>query len=283
MKKTNKNFIRKPLKYLIFSAWMLVNLPVLTAATPADSLTFKWLIGEELTYKVKWAFIRLGTLKLQVIDTTRIDSQRVYHTRLLIDSNPLLFFVNMHSVFESYIDENFYPHLFVADETIDGVTYKTYYRFNHPERLVDVRMTDVEDTTRIIEKQIPMEETFQDGMSLIFFTRGNVRKGGTYNLTAFYEAKIGKLLLRVREKKSRIKIEAFNQLVDAFEVDGKANFKAIAGFQGKFRGWFATDRYAPPLYALLKVFIGNVSVELESWEKWPAPFISDLKNSSTAN
>ena len=49
--------------------------------------------------------------------------------------------------------------------------------------------------------------------------------------------------------------------------------KGIAGVTGPFKGWFARDRQRPPLRALLKVFIGNVEVELEKWEGWNPPVL----------
>jgi hypothetical protein len=255
----------------IIQKWMLIVLffttasPVLLAGEKKD---FFWMLGEKLSYKVKWSFIRLGTVRLQILDSLEMDQRRVFHTRLYIDSNPLLFFVNMHSIYESYINENYYPHLFIADEKIDGVTYKTRYRFDYVERIIDINMTDMKDTNHVIIKRLPLDEKVQDGMSLIFYARGNVRQTKQEELTAFVEAKKGKLKIRFKGDGDQIKIDAIEHPLDTYEVDGQAHFTAIAGFSGKYHGWFATDRQSPPLKAELKVFLGNVNVELESWEKW---------------
>lgn len=251
----------------IITTCMLI-LTLLPAMLLSKNNSFQWKIGEELTYKVKWMFIRLGTLKLQVCDSLQMDNCRVYHTRMFIDSNPLIFFVNMHSVFDSYIDENFYPHLFIADEKIEGVTYKTRYRFNYVDSLIEVRMTDVKDTTHIIEKKLALDEKVQDGMSMIFYARGNVCQQRTDTLTAFYEAQKGKLKLRFKGPGEKIKIGSIEHVLKTYEVDGAAFFKAIAGFGGKYRGWFAADNRRPPLKAEMEVFIGNVTIELEEWKKW---------------
>lgn len=229
---------------------------------------FHWVIGEEFTYKVKYGFLRLGTLKMQVADSVQMDKQKIYKTLLYIDSNPMIFFVNMHSIYESYIDENFYPHLFLADEKIDGKYYKTRYRFDYLNKLIDVKMTDLEDTSKIIIKQMPMDEKVQDGMSLIFYARGNVHLPKEETLTAFYEAKKGKIFIRFKGKGDDLKIGAIESSQKSYAVDGQAHLKAIAGFGGKYEGWFATDPQAPPLKAKLKVFIGYVTVELESWKNW---------------
>ncbi len=236
---------------------------------------FRWVIGEELTYKVKYGFLRLGTLTMQVVDSVRMDEQKVYKTMVHIDSNPMIFFVNMHSVYESYINENFYPHLFLADEKIDGKYYKTRYRFDYLNKLIDVKMTDLEDTSKIIIKKIPLDEKMQDGMSLIFYARGNVHLAKEETLTAFYEAKKGKIFIRFKGKGDAMKIDALESSQQCYAVDGQANIKAIAGFGGKYEGWFATDPQAPPLKAKLKVFIGYVTVELEAWKNW---FGSNVSN-----
>ena len=34
----------------------------------SDDNSFQWKMGEELTYKVKWSFIKLGELKLTVLN-----------------------------------------------------------------------------------------------------------------------------------------------------------------------------------------------------------------------
>lgn len=250
----------------VFSFWLSLAHPL-----PVNDKSFQWVIGEELTYKVKWSFLRLGTLKTVVLDSLQMDGRKVFHTRLYIDSNPVLFFVNFHSIYESYINEDFYPHLFLAVEKIDGVKYDTHYRFNYSTRQIEVKMTDVEDTTRVIEKLIPLDEKIQDGMSLIFFARGNIQTPASLNVKAFYNAQKGDLVLRLKGEGEKVKIAALPGEVPTREVDGKMYFKTIAGFSGKYRGWFATDSQAPPLKAELKVFIGNVSVELESWTNWQPP------------
>ncbi|MCD4676180.1 MAG: DUF3108 domain-containing protein [Desulfobacula sp.] len=252
-------------KIIIIFICILLHFPI---ALLSVENTFQWQVGEELTYKVKWSFIRLGTLKLQVVDTLTIDNTFVYHTRMFIDSNPLLFFVNMHSVYDSYIGEDFYPHLFIADEKIDGVTYKTRYRFNYADSLIHIKMTDVKDTTHIIEKKLPLDEKVQDGMSMIFYARGNVHLKKTETLTAFFEARKGKLDINFKGKDKKIKINSINSPIETYKVFGEANFKAIAGFGGKYSGWFATDKQRPPLKAEMKVFIGNVTIELEEWKNW---------------
>jgi hypothetical protein len=54
-------------------------------------------------------------------------------------------------------------------------------------------------------------------------------------------------------------------------IKGEILMKGIAGVTGPYMGWFAQDNQRPPLKAAMKVFLGNVTVELESWENWAPP------------
>ena len=247
------------------------------STTFSDDNFFEWQIGEELTYKVKWSFIRLGTLKLQVVDTLTINNTFVYHIKLFIDSNPLIFFVNMHSVYESFIDDKFRLNLFLADEEIDNVTYKTEYRFNYVDSLIHINMTDVNDPTKTIVRDDTLNETILDGTTMIFYARANVAYTKSDTITSFFEAKRGKVVINFKGKNGKIKISALQSPMETFYLDGIIHMKGIAGLTGPFKGWFALDEQRPPLKAELKVFIGHVKVELEDWKKW-SPKLIEIQN-----
>jgi len=230
--------------------------------------SFKWKIGEELTYKVKWAFIRLGTLKLQICDSLVIDSTFVYHVRLHIDSNPLLFFVNMHNVYNSYLDKNFQLQLFYAEEKIDDVNYKAEYRLDYSDSLIHINMTDIKDATKTIKKSEPFQETVLDGTSLVYYARKNAISTKTDTVITFFESEQGEVIINFKGKKGRIKISALDSAVESYFVDGRMNTIGIAGVTGPFKGWFTVDEQRIPLKVALKVFIGSVKVELEEWKGW---------------
>ena len=239
-----------------------------TTVLPDDN-SFRWKIGEELTYKVKWLFIRLGTIKVQVCDTATIDSTHVYYIKVFIDSKPELFFINMHSVYESYVDENFRILLFRAVEKIENVKYVTEYRFNYRDSLIHVKMTDIKDTTKTIVKDLSLNERIFDGITLIFFARANVHTTYQDTLTTIFEANKGDVAIHfkgIHEKK--IKIGALDTKMDTYYLNGELLMKGIAGVTGPYQGWFAVDNQRPPLKAKFKVWIGSVTVELEEWKNW---------------
>lgn len=229
---------------------------------------FGYRIGEEFTYKVKYSFLRLGTLRLVVNDSVKINGHNVYHTQLFIDSNPLLFFVNMHNVYNSYIDDEFRLQLFKAEERIDDILYTTEYRFSYEDSMIYATLTNIKDPNQIIRKEITMDELLLDGSSLIFYARANVHSVKAESLATFFEAKKGRVFINFKGKQGQQAIDAIGKGIDTYYVDGMMNSVGIAGLNGPFKGWFAVDSQRPPIRAKLKVFIGHVTVELEEWKNW---------------
>jgi len=234
----------------------------------SNDFDYKWKIGEQLTYKVKWSFIRLGTLKLEIADTSVVEGTLLYHVKLHIDSNPLLFFVNMHNVYDSFINENFQLHHFYADEKIDGKTYKAEYRIDYADSLILINMTDINDTSRTIQKATPFEKTILDGTSLVFYARRQAVSAQKDTVESFFESERGKVAFNFYGKRETVEITALDSPLDCYYIDGKIETRGIAGVTGPYKGWFAADGQRPPIKAELKVFIGNVKIELEDWKKW---------------
>ncbi len=250
--------------FVVFLLIVILNPTILLSNTSE----FKWQIGEELTYKVKWSFIRLGTINVQVCDTLTMDDTFVYHVKLFIDSNPLLFFVNMHNVYESYITEDFKLHLFVSEEKIDGITYLAEYRFNYTDSLIHTTMTDMEKPEITIKKDDPLDVTLLDGTSMIFYARANSINSRTDTLTSFFASKRGKVAINFKGKNGKTKIKALKKPMESYYVDGIVRMKGIAGLTGPYKGWFAKGDQRPALKAEMKVFIGSVKIQLEKWVGW---------------
>ena len=229
---------------------------------------FKWNLHEEYTYKVKYSFIRLGTLKLSVADTGRIDGHKVYKIMMYVDSNPILFWVNMHSVFEVYMDEVFRPVLFYSDENIDGVNYRGTFKFNHDKKTVTMNYRSVEDSTKFINKETYYENILYDGLSLIFFARGNVGRNEPDTLQIMVEDKRGPVIMNFTDIESTVEIGALDDELSCYYLEGELLVKGIAGVSGPYEGWFSRDSQRVPLYAKMKVFVGSVTIELEEWKNW---------------
>ena len=231
---------------------------IFTAPLLSNENKPRWKVGEELVYKVKWAFVRLGTLKTVISDTLTMDNERVYHVRVFVDSNPTLFFVNHHAVYETYFNDDLKVFLFRCNEKIDGVTYEARYRFDYSDSLVHVTMTNKEDPTKRIKRITPFHYRLLDGTSLLYYARKNVCHSKTDTIHYIAEGKDELSILRFMGPKGTVKIKALKKPSAACYLEGNALGGGIAGLHGEFKGWFAHDEQAPPLKAKMKVFIGSV-------------------------
>jgi hypothetical protein len=247
---------------------MLVYLFVLFFPIQIFSGMPRWPVGEELTYKVKWSIFRLGTLRLKVNDTLHIDDKLVYHVQFFIDSNPLLFFVNHHSVYESYFSDRFHSHLFRFNEKIDGILYRAVYQFDYTDSLIFITLTDEKDTTHQIRKRVPLTESIYDGTALLYYLRSYAGQMKTDTLLFLSNDDIENAVVRFSRRKYSVKIGSLENSLSSFYLDGRIFEKTVAGLTGRFQAWIAADDQRPPLKARLKVFIGYITIELEEWNKW---------------
>ncbi len=253
-----KNKIFKIFLFIIIISW------IFSVYSQDNSLS--WDMGEELTYKVKWAFIRLGTLRLFISDTLRINNQKVFHIKCYIDSNPTLFFVSYHTVAETFFSKDLEVHYFTYIEEDEGITYQAEYRLDHSKGLVTIELTDTSNADHKISKVTPFSGKVQDGTSLIYYARAHA--GKTEIDTVKYLADDGQdnVTIHFQGKGDSLKVGAFKNKLPTYYLEGQVYNKGMAGLSGDFKGWFSADSKRLPLKAKMKVFIGSVSLKLEEYK-----------------
>ncbi len=258
--------------FLILSLFCLLFLgfnQVPAEAEPEMVPPFQWKLGEELVFKVRWSLVRLGTLHMHVEDTVRIKGRLLYRVHLRLDSNPVLIFVNLHNEYECLIDSLYRPVVYWVDERGMKDRKLMVYQFDYDSNKVYWQILDPDDSTRVIKEQIlDLEHYMYDGISLTFFARGNAQENRDFKLYSFFYDRIGPVDMRFRAEKKLIKVPAIDRAFKTVRVEGVIHLKGIAGVTGEYKGWFTRDQRRVPIKALLKVFVGNVVVELEKWKGW---------------
>jgi hypothetical protein len=227
-------------------------------------------VGEELIYKVKYTFLTLGSLKFQILGRDTIDNHPVFHCILYMDSNPSLPFVNLHDIYESYIDEDIYSRRFIAWEHKSDYTIYTRYDMNYEEQNVHIIMKNITETdTTVTLDSIAALDTprkIQDGLSILFYARAMVkyRKMMSAPVFAYNELKYTFINFTGERKK----VEVQDKKYKAYYLDGYLKFVGIAGVKEGFKGWFSPDAQSVPLQAHMEAFIGHVTLQLESHKNW---------------
>lgn len=244
----------------------------LTSQSPADENVepeIQWQVGEELVYSVKWSFVHLGTLRLQVLNSDSIHGRPVYHCRIYIDSNPSLPFVNIHDIYDSFIDaEGVYSHIFLSYEKKKDHVLYTRYDFDYPNHRIHIRIEKQRgiDSEVVLDSTAYIPDKVLDSLSMLFFARAMVKNQADLDVSVFAYNNFEKTRINFTGEERSLKIHDIR--TKSYYLDGRLKFIGIAGVKEDFKGWFSPDGQSVPLKAKMKAFIGSVTIELKEWSDW---------------
>ncbi|GAB4182315.1 MAG: hypothetical protein Kow00108_19210 [Calditrichia bacterium] len=231
---------------------------------------------EYLQYKVSYAFLRVGTLKVFNYGKETVDGYHGYHVKIFIDSNPKIPFVKVHDIYETVMNENFEPIYFIAWEQKDDHLLKTTYEFNYSPDSSHIRAKEIkiveEEQREVLQTDsiIPIDTVYRDAISLLFYARhfADVKSEKTY-------VPIIALLKKENcyfDNSGVVKEIKFNDSkIDTYYLDGKLKFIGIVGIKDDFKGWFSSDEQRVPVVARMKAFFGSIKIELEEYQNWEGP------------
>jgi hypothetical protein len=228
-------------------------------------------VGEEIVYVVKYLFIPIGEIKLKITSFDKKDS--IYSAIAYIDSYKNIPFVNLHQIYETKFNSRQIPVFFRGIILGDDDTTFTVYRFNYDKGKIQILKGSKTKNEIWTDSTAILNIEYLDGLSLFYYARMRTGKKGYYDTPVFINEKAEKTIFYCYDKSEKINISSINYPIDCVYLDGETEFKGIFGLTGRFEGWFSNDKYAVPIYAKLKVIIGNVTVELKNWRKtqWMPP------------
>jgi hypothetical protein len=258
---------------------LLFNIPIhsrLADSTIFHNLLKKHLeVGEDLTYVVKYAFLKLGEVRFKIVGKEIMNGITVFKTVAYIDSYEGLPFVTIHQVYESFIDSSYFPLSFLATMFDDDTTY-TEYSFIGDSVIHVVKGNS--STNRVYsDSSFYVKKRFQDGLSILYFARMNTGIDTTLYVHCFVNEKQEIATLKFNLETEEIEIDAVDYEIDCVKLDGSTDFVSVYGFTGGFEGWFSNDIYSIPIIASMNVLIGNVILELINWNlnDWNPPDYKD--------
>ncbi len=228
-------------------------------------------VGEELVYKVKWSFIRVGTLRLVNEGLQEIDGKQYFKLKIFIDSAKNIPFVTIHDVYESYVDSNAVPRLFYAYEGKGNHTIKTTYDFRFDQKSVHVIVENIypDRTEPVKDTWVSVKEIHRDVLALLFFARLKAGEQENYvSIPTFVLEGQDRCYFDEMGVLKEVKHKGTN--VPAYYLKGKVKFIGIAGVKDDFEGWFSTDAQRVPIKAKMKAFFGSVTIQLEEHKNWLA-------------
>lgn len=232
-----------------------------------------FVVGEDLTYEVRYTFIKIGEIKIKTLRKFIKDGNEVFETRAYIDSYDGLPFVDLHSIYNSQVTEQFLSEMFIGlDKHKVGWRF-TKYDFDYNKKSILVQRGFKENWKIDFEKKESFSENLQDGLSLFFFARGNTRQKKSYEIPTYLNETTTLTTINFHNNSEPVKIDALDYDIDCVKIDGLVRFTGIFGLTGNFEGYFSNDEASVPIKATMKVIIGNINIELKKWNRndWQPP------------
>jgi Protein of unknown function (DUF3108) len=230
-------------------------------------------VGEELTYVVKYSVMKLGEVRIKVKEKKTVNGKTYYVTNAYIDSYSGVPFVNLHQVYESFVDTNIYSDFFKALIKSDDYTSYTEYDFNYRKSEIHIKKGKVNPPQIWTDSTTSVNKKYQDGLSIFYYARMNIGKVKSVDVPCFVNENKVFTKLNFYDTVESVSVDAVDYEVACMKLDGETNFISVFGLTGYFEGWFSADEAAIPLVAKMKVIIGNITLELLSWKRegWKPP------------
>ena len=233
-------------------------------------------VGEDLFYNVRYGFFDLGSVQIKTLQKIEERGKVLYKMMAYIDSYRGLPFVDLHVVYESFIDEQGFHTRFIA-RTLkeDHVQYDTYDFDNEKKIVVFRHGRGTKENFNSIEQTDTndIDVPHQDGLSIFFYARLKAGMNRYDLVPTYHENKKSTTAIHFTKKTENSELDNVGYPIATSYLDGKMNFIGIFGLTGGFQGWFSNDDAKIPIIAKLKVLVGNVTVELQKWKRgnWNPP------------
>lgn len=222
--------------------------------------------GEVLRYKVKWTFIRLGTVVIRQLPADSTDTT-AFLLEMSVHSAPALPFINVNFLNSTYLTTISQS---VALETIvsgENSSQRTTYRYDSAN--LQILMEDSADGKLVKRDSVKAAAPCYDALGLLMFSRGMIGTGDTITLPTLNDYRISPTEVTYPEKSEEIEGAAVDHPLRCKRVVGVAKWvgASFAGMKGPFTGWLSDDEAAIPVRAEVKIFLGSIVLELESYER----------------
>ncbi len=231
--------------------------------------------GEILRYRVKWTFLRLGTLTLRSERDTSSTDGSDFKLVLQVESNPDLRFLWVQEYNESHVDSKSLctRHFLARHRNGDDLSE---IRQLYDQKTQTARSSEVDMNTGKVLLSTAFENVppFVDGAALLFKTRALSRTGGTVRLPTMIRGKIENTIVEFGSMEN-LEIDAWGKEIRTRKFFGRADWTggSSVGLGGDFTGWLSEDDAAVVIRAEMKILIGSVVLELEQWTRpgWVPP------------
>ncbi len=231
-------------------------------------------VGEELTYKVYYGFIKLGEVKFKISSFDA--STKKYTTTAELKNYEALPLVKINYFFESTIiniRDSIYSYRFYSSEFKEKDINHIDYTFDYEKGVIIAKSDRNFQNEESKEIKIDANKRFQDGLSLFYNARLHSLVNKNYIVPVYINSQESTVNYSFNMNKDVVSSDLKSYDMSAIKILGTAHFKGVFGLTGEFVGWLSDDDARVPLKAKFNVSIGSVTLELTSYKKknWSPP------------
>lgn len=233
----------------------------------------KLMVGEEITYVVSYSFLKLGEVKLKIRDKKEVNGKTFYSTVAYMNSYPGVPLVDLHQIYESRVNQDYYSSFFRGIVKYPDYSTFTEYNFDYSKGAVKIKKGKVNPHELWTDSLWNNDKFMQDGLSIFYYARMNLGSKKSVNLPCFVNEKKEYTKINFYPEVQKVNIDAVKYDIASLRLDGNTDFVSVFGLTGYFEGWFSNDEASIPLVAKMKVIVGNVKLELKEWKRegWIPP------------
>jgi hypothetical protein len=228
--------------------------------------------GEMIKYKVSFLGITLGYITVTSEGIQQYDGKTVYKSKGIMQSSKGIPFVYLKAIYESWMDPSLsYSHKFEGQvaQNKDHDYQKIVFDYTNNLMYNQKWLNDKQE----FDRSQSIFRKYNDGLSLFFLAREFVSTQQKMTVPTIMQDDTVKTYIYYKNKIESVEIDAMPYKIRTIYFNGKADWTGIYGISGNFEGWFSDDDAHVPIRAKLKVYVGNVDIELIKWNRanWAPP------------
>ncbi len=237
-------------------------------------------LGEDLTFKIRYGFIKAGTAHMRVVGLEKYKEAPAIHIQTTAVSVPAFNWIySVDDVVNVFVEPATLRPLYFEKKLREG-TYKAdlFVKYDPQDSLALVEFVRYKKDMRVRKREkypVRIPANVYDILSAFYYLRTQTLvPGKSVYLTSHERKKIYNLEIKTYRRET-IKVEAgkFRCLVIEPLLKGEGIFKQ----KGRLKIWLTDDQYKIPVQMTSKVVVGHITTELMKMSGVPKEIPARIK------
>lgn len=223
-------------------------------------------IGEKLTFKVRYGFVRAGTATMSVVKETLLNDTPVYHIQTTAESvSPFSWVYEVHDIVNSYLDrEGLFSWRFEKMLREGGYKADMFVDYLPEDSLAKVQFIRYKDEKEENFYDVKVPPFAMDVLAAFYYIRTKpLRIGDIISLVNHDNKKVYNLEIHVYMRET---IDTAAGTFRCLKVEPLLKGEGIFKQKGRLLVWLTDDEYKIPVQMTSEVVVGHITTELEKIE-----------------